>query len=98
MMKLEETKQFLQMSPLPPDQLFGLVQNLMQAVDMYERAMISASNCRRYLPKESQDAIEALITSEQLRKLAAELLNSPELLALKLCQLSLIDLPPSGSC
>ena len=53
MMKLEETKWFIQMSPLPTDRLFGLIQNLTQAVDMYERAMISASNCRRYLPKES---------------------------------------------
>ena len=51
--KLEETKQLLQTSPSPPDQLFGLIQNLTQAVNAYKRAMISATNCKRYLPKES---------------------------------------------
>ena len=95
--KLEEAKQLLRMTPLLMEQLFRLIQNLTQAVDAYERATITASNCRRYLLKESHNAIEALIISDQLRKLALELLNSPELLALTLHQLSLTNSQPSGS-
>ena len=64
------------MSHLLPEQQNELIQVLIQAAEQFKNVQDSACPFAKYLKKEDQYIIEALITSEQLMKSLTKLLTS----------------------
>ena len=74
---IQSLKYSLPMSHLLPEQQNKLIEALLQAADQFKNVQDSAHPFTKYLKKEDQYVIEALITSEPLMKSLTELLTSP---------------------
>ena len=83
---IQSLKYSLLMSCLLPEQLNELIEALLLAVDQFKNIQDSAHPFTKYLKKEDQYIIEALITSELLTKSLTELLTSPAYLEYSLNQ------------
>ena len=69
---IQSLKYSLPMSHLLPEQQDELIQVLIRAVEQFKNIQDSALPFTKYLKKEDQYIIEALITSEQLTKSLTE--------------------------
>ena len=82
----------------PPADQLALITSLISMMEKYETAKLLIDRFTKYLSYEKQQVIEALITSEPLKKLMKDLLSTPAVLALSLQQMIMNDSQPSGSC
>ena len=93
-----DVKYSLPMSTAPPADQLALITSLTRMMEKYKEAKLLINHFTKYLSFEKQQVIEALVTSELLKKLMKDLLSMPAVLALSLQQMTTSDSQPSGSC
>ena len=95
---IRDIKYYLPTSTAPPADQLALITNLIKMTEKFKEVKLLIDCFLKYLSYEKQQVIKALTTSEQLMKSVKEVLSMPEVLALSLCQMTMNDSQPSGSC